>query len=208
MRYLFVVLTGMTVGFCTAKAEPLPWNYYVRLAPAGDAPALILGSEIRGEYNHETGVETNALTYALLPGGPAGSTRIHFETATGTTQLFTFGYGNWEYTENPPAGAVSSLFDLHYGFGNSPGATGTIQGRINAGGFFTTGTGNFTIGLDETREVEVEGQRARVHFGVRESESFSAIELTVTRLETPEPTTFALCGIGLAAAVISRFKRR
>ena len=70
-------------------------------------------------------------------------------------------------------------------------------GFISADGFSTSGTGNFTIGLSEEREITVDGRNAKVHFGTRESESQSVITMTITPepAPTPEPGTLALAGI-------------
>ena len=85
-----------------------------------------------------------------------------------------------------------------------------MGGFISADGFSTSGTGNFTIGLSEDREITVDGRNAKVHFGTRESESQSVITMTITPepAPTPEPGTLALAGIGIAGPCGFRISRR
>ena len=208
-----IALTGfviLTVAALPAAAGPLPWNYYVRFGAPGDAQNILLGTDERKTFDPITGVETSTPVFLIYRTYGFGPTRIHYETQPGTTDLFNFAHGDWEIVEKLPDHTVANGFTLSYGFGNSEAARGSVGGTISADGAFDSGTGNFTIGLSEGRELDVDGRKAHVYFGTRESESQSVITMTITPepVPTPEPTTLALAGIGIAGLLGFRLRRR
>lgn len=212
MRLVFGTLAALLLTAVPSFAGPLPWHYYVRFGAADGAENILLGTDTRHDYNHATGVETSTPVFLIYRTGGHGPTRINFETQPGTTGLFSFGYGNWDIVESLPENTVANRFTLSYGFGNSPDANGVVEGTISADGAFTSGTGNFLIGLSEDRDLLVGGQHARLNFGTHSSESASYIEMTITPTppvaETPEPATLALAGLGIAGVLGARLRRR
>ncbi len=203
---LLVLIAG------SATAGPLPWNYYVRFGAPDNAQNILLGTDVRTTFDPITRTETSTPVFLIYRASGFGPSRIDFETPVGTTDLYSFGYGDWAIVEALPENTVSNRFTLAYGFGNSAGASGTVEGTIFADGAFTSGTGNFTLGLSEDRELVVGNQRAKLQFGTRSSESATHIIMTVTPLAplspTPEPATLALAGIGFAGVLITRLRRR
>lgn len=195
-----------------ASAGPIPWTYSVWLKPPGGSDGILYGTE--------TGNGPFGLTqyYVLSKFGAAGITTTGAETQTGTTDLFGFSNGNWNLATSLPSGATPSngTFSLQYLFTSSPvnssteSVSGSFTGTISTSGVFTSGTGNFTLGLDGETEVLLGGQKALVRFGTRESESHSAITMQVTpvAVETPEPGTLILGGIGLASLMGLKFRGR
>ena len=209
MRLALGTLAALLFAAAPSFAGPLPWNHYVRFGAADGADNILLGTDTRTTYDSVTGAETSTPVFLIYRTGGFGPTRIDFQTEPGTTGLFSFGYGNWDIVETLPEHTVANRFTLSYGFGNSPDATGVVEGTISADGAFTSGTGNFLIGLSEDRDLTVGAERARVHFGSRGSESASHIEMTVTPItDTPEPATLALAGLGIAGVLGARLRRR
>ena len=199
-----VTLLALMAG--SATAGPLPWNYTMRFAPAGNAEAILLGMDTRSGYDPVAGVETATPVWIVLKDSKrSASGQAYF----GTTDLFMFHHGMWDLAESPPSNTVANQFVLKYDF-TGAGPAGEIGGDIYADGVFTSGTGNFTLGLSGDRELVVGNQRAKLQFGIRESESHSVITMTITRdvSPTPEPATLALAGIGFAGVLVTRLRRR
>ena len=210
MRLAFGTVAALLVSAVPAFAGPLPWNHYVRFGAADGADNILLGTDTRTTYDSVTGVETSTPVFLIYRTGGFGPSRIDFQTQPGTSGLFSFGYGDWDIVESLPEHTVANRFTLSYGFGNSPDATGVVEGTISADGAFTSGTGNFLIGLSEDRDLLVGSQHARLDFGTRGSESASYIEMTITPIppvaETPEPATLALAGLGIAGVLGARLR--
>lgn len=212
MRNAIGILAVLLGSAVPTLAGPLPWSYYVRFGAPDSADAILLGTDTRTSFDPVSGAETSTPVYLIYRTYAFGPSRINFETPPGPTDLFSFNSGNWEIVETLPANTVANRFTLNYGFENRDAVfvSGVVEGTISADGAFSSGTGNFTIGLDEERELDIAGQRARLVFGVRESESASTIEWTVTpeAAKTPEPATLVLAGLGFAGVLGARFRRR
>ena len=213
MRLTLSAFALLMLAGPAALAGPLPWNYTVRFAPSGNAGAILLGTDTRYEYDHLTGVETATPVSIILKDSERfASGQAYF----GTIDLFMFHHGMWNLTEgmwnsteSPPSNTISNQFVLEYDFTDA-GPHGSLGGTISADGVFSTGTGNFTLGLTDQPGLYLEGIDARLQFGVRESESQSVITMTITPepAPTPEPATLALAGIGLAGLLGYRVRRR
>ena len=201
---LLVLIAG------SATAGPLPWSYYVHFGAPDNAQNILLGTDVRTTFDPMTRTETSTPVFLIYRTFGFGPTRLGFETPPGTTDLHSFSYGDWAIVETIPENTVSNRFTLNYGYGNSAGASGIVEGSIFADGAFSSGTGNFTLGLSADRDLVVGDQRAHLHFGTRSSESQSVITMTITPepLSTPEPATLALAKIGFAGLVITRLRRR
>lgn len=198
-------LTLLILMASSATAGPLPWNYTVRFAPAGNAEAILLGKETRYDYDRATGVETYTPVWIVLNSSKRSASGQAF---FGTADLFTFHHGMWNLAESPPSDTIANQFVLKYDF-TGGGPSGEVGGDISAMGVFTSGTGNFTLGLSGDRELVVGNQRAKLQFGIRESESQSTITMTITPelSPAPEPATLALAGIGFAGVLVTRLRR-
>ena len=198
---LLVLIAG------SATAGPLPWNYNIRFAPAGNAQAILLGTDTRSGYDPVAGVETATPVWVVLKDSKRSASGQAF---FGTADLFSFYHGMWDFAESPPSNTIANQFVLKYDF-TGGGSSGDVGGDISAMGVFGSGSGNFTLGLSEERDLVVGNQRAKLQFGIRESESQSTITMTVTPLAplspTPEPATLALAGIGFAGLLVTRLRR-
>lgn len=211
MSRSLIALACLILAADTASAGLLPWPYYVRFQAANGAQTILLGTDTRpGD-----GDVPPTPVYLAYPTGVFGPSRIHFQTATGTESLFEFGYGQWDVSDTPlPAETTAvNMFDLHWGFqGPTETAGGTDRGSIAVSDIYTSGTGNFVLGLDVTHDITLDGRRALVRFHAVNEESVSRIEMTVTELppmaETPEPVTLLLAGVGLAGVGLWRKRRK
>jgi len=152
--------------------------------------------------------------------GNYGMVRIDISTETGTPEtLFTFGPGFATTVETLPADMRLSpgIFQLSWGFtpwGDGSGqVVGTTTGTISADGLFTSGTGNYVIGLDHTESFSLNGQAVELRFTGVNRESGADIEMTVTPQEltsapqVPEPGTLVLGGLA-AAGGLAAWRRR
>ena len=68
-------------------------------------------------------------------------------------------------SETPPPAATTSpgTFDLFWGFqppNSSNAVSGVFGGTISASGIYTTGSGNFSLSLDESVDLDLDGQKA------------------------------------------------
>jgi PEP-CTERM motif len=211
MRRLLFTLCSVVLGSAVATAEPLPWSYEIRFKAAGFKDTILLGSE-----NWDGGQDgQSSLWYATLGTYGPGIRMTGSETEMGRTTLLGFSNGTWSLSEAPPPAETTSegAFDLFWTFtaANGEMTTGSERGSISAGGFFTSGSGNFMVGLDVTREITMNGKRVAVQFSAMNSESASRIEMTVTNAplaETPEPATLLLAGVGVAGVGLFRKRRK
>jgi hypothetical protein len=185
----------------TAAAEPLDWNYTATFRPAGESTGIVLGGEVK------PGVDT-PFVVLLRPGGPGWKPPASGDVPPGErVEAFAFAHGDWELTTVPPREPVSDgRFTLALTFTDAAGNTGAVSadGTIRASGVFTSGTGNFTLGLSGSEAVSVGGRRAMVTFGTRESESVNRVVFQLDAMpttDTPEPGTLALAGAGLIGLV-------
>ena len=211
MRRSLIVLASLVLAADAASAGMLPWSYYVRFQAANDAQTILLGTDTR-PGDGDAPPTPVFLTYTT---GGFGPSRINFQTSTGTESLFEFGYGQWEVSATPPPTATTAVnaFDLYWGFqGATESVSGIDRGSISASDVFTSGTGNFVLGLDETHDIILDGRQALVRFHATNDDELSRIEMTVTELppvaETPEPATLLLAGVGLAGVGVWRKRRK
>ena len=184
MRLTLSAFVLLMLAGPAAFAGPLPWNYTMRFGPSGNAAAILLGTDTRTDYNHQTGVETTTPVWIVLKDSERFASG---QAGFGTTDLFSFYHGMWNLAESPPSDTISNQFVLEYDFTDA-GPHGSLGGNISASGVFSTGTGNFTLGLSEDREITVDGRKANVHFGTRESESQAVITMTITPEPAPTPS--------------------
>lgn len=219
-RYFFT-LGLLIVGTAIANAGPLPWSYSATFKPANGADGISLGQETLWEYDPVAQSEKGTTYNVLSNVTKTGFSKSSFETPVITPQnpnnsvsLFDFGYGQWTTKEQLPTDQTFAMnkFVLDYAFadGDSQGQTyhGSVEGTISASGIFTSGTGNYWIGLDHTDTVQLGNKRAKVRFWGSNNESHSVILMDVTEVaETPEPATMALGGIGLAVVGLRRARR-
>ncbi len=210
MSRSLIALASLVLVADAASAGLFPWPYYVRFQAANGTQSILLGTDAR-PGDGDVPPTPVYLTYTT---GGFGPLRIHFQTATGPESLFEFGYGQWEVSATPPPTATTAVnaFDLYWGFaGSAVSASGIDRGSISASDIYTSGTGNFVLGLDETHDITLDGRRALVRFHATNDDEVSRIEMTVTELppvaETPEPATLLLAGVGLAGVGVWRKRR-
>lgn len=192
-----------------ATAEPLPWSYYVEIDAPKGYDGILFGTEVRLPET-DGGSGMTYYHYWDLSGGIPLMWRGNYQTPLGTETLFTLT--SWPAHEK----SVTSLpvdkklspgvFQLSWGYLGSrlpEMEGGSTTGTISADGLFTSGTGNYTIGLDYEERVSMSGRAARIRFEGVNRESASEITMTVTEIApgVPEPCTVVLGGIALAGGV-------
>lgn len=218
-RPVCVALATVLLSSVVASAGPLPWSYYVRVNAPDGFDGVLLGGEKKPAGSD--GASADSYSHFWDTGmGNYGMVRINTETPTVTQTLFSLSPGLEQTVQTLPAGKSFSpgVFQLSWGFtpwGDGSGqVVGTTTGTISADGLFTSGTGNYLIGLDHTESISVNGQAATVRFTGVNRESGADIEMTVTPLETttapqvPEPGTLVLGGIALVGGVGAWWRRR
>lgn len=211
---LFVLLASAAV----ASAEPLPWSYYVRVNAPDGYDGILFGTEVRPPDTDGGAAVRYSHIWDTEPMWNYGMVRINISTMPGVPEsLFSFGPGFEETVETVPADKRLSpgVFQLAWGFtpwvDGSGGAVGSTTGTISADGLFTSGTGNYRIGLDYSERVTVGGRSALLRFNGVNTESGATIQMTVTPdapSETPEPGTLILGGIALAGGLGAWVRKR
>jgi hypothetical protein len=150
--------------------------------------------------------------------GNYGMVRIDISTKAGAPEsLFTFWPGFEATVETLPADKRLSpgIFQVSWGFtpwGDGGGqVVGSTTGTVTADGLFSSGTGNYVIGLDHSERVTVGGRAALLRFNGVNTESGASIQMTVTPdapTETPEPGTLILGGIAVAGGLGAWWRKR
>lgn len=211
-------LAAVLLSAVAASAGPLPWSYYVRVNAPDGFDGVLLGSGLKPSAI-DGGPDAGDSTIWDTGVGNYGMVRINTETPTVTETLFTFSPGFEQSVPSLPAGKSYSpgIFQLSWGFtpwGDGSGqVVGTTTGTISADGLFTSGTGNYVIGLDHTESFSLNGQAVELRFTGVNRESGADIEMTVTPLEStsapqvPEPGTLVLGGLA-AAGGLAAWRRR
>lgn len=204
-RLMFALWLGL-LSSAVAAAGPLELSYSLRLSAASGERYILLGNETWWEYDPEAGSEKGT-DYLLLLDVGNGWTRTGTVTTGTPEEPFGFGNGDWSlHTDLPTTGEGVSdhQFKLELQLTDPRGNVATLApqlGSLSAGGL-TTGTGNFTIGLEGSQVVQLGDKRAKVTFDNRESESANRITFLVedvTPPDVPEPASLILGGIALAA---------
>lgn len=222
MNRLLLTVVSVVSVLASASAGPIPWMYSATIRPADGADGIFLGHETFWEYDpvaqSEKGTTYNVLSNVTKTGYSTSGTEtpvITSQTPNNSVSLFDFGYGAWTTTLQLPADQTFAMnkFTLDYAFadGDSQSETyhGSVEGSISASGIFTSGTGNFWIGLNHTDTVQLGNRKAKVRFWGSNNESHSTIFMDVTDVvETPEPGTLALAGIGLAGLAGFKLRRK
>jgi hypothetical protein len=216
MWRIVLTLFGLLVPAAVATAGPLPWSYYVRVnAPTGFDGVLLGSSKMPATTDGGPEPEFYHLWDTQL--GNYGMVRINFETPTGTETLFAFSPGFEESVLSLPAGKSFSpgTINLSWGFqGQTEIVTGDAGGTLTASDLFTTGTGNYVIGLDHSQTVTLDGRTAVVRFTGENTENGSRIDMSVTPIEqtaapnVPEPGTMILSGTALGGFGVWWRRRR
>jgi hypothetical protein len=213
MNRLFHAAWVVLISSAASLAGPIPWTYSATFKPANGADGIVLGNETFWEMDPVKGGEKGTAYFILSNVTKSGYSASGSETPTITPQtpnnsvtLFDFGYGAWTTREQLPANQTLAMnrFVLEYAFADGQGETyrGSVEGLISASGIFTSGTGNFSIDLDHTDTVKLGNRKAKVRFWGSNNESHSVILMDVTDVvETPEPATIALAGMGLAGVL-------
>lgn len=211
-------LAAALLSAVAASAGPLPWSYYVRVNAPDGFDGVLLGSGLKPSAT-DGGPDAGDSTIWDTGVGNYGMVRINTETPTVTETLFTFSPGFEQSVTSLPAGKSYSpgIFQLSWGFtpwGDGSGqVVGTTTGTISADGLFTSGTGNYVIGLDHTESFSLNGQAVELRFTGVNRESGADIEMTVTPQEltsapqVPEPGTLVLGGLA-AAGGLAAWRRR
>jgi hypothetical protein len=209
-RLIATLFVALVATAC--HAEPLDWAYTATITAVGGADHLLVGSQ---RYPLDGNDDTWPEHYFLLPmqeyAAKAG--RVY---PGEWDMLYTFGPGGpLEIVTTLPATVGAAGFEVTMTFTDAAGNSGTVsqRGGVSASGLLTSGTGNFDVSFDGTREVELGGRRARVTFGdgyFSESGVYTTFQVDeLSPSETPEPGTLILGGIALAGGVGAwRRKRR
>lgn len=201
-------LFALLVTAAVSTAEPLPWSYYVEIHTPKGNDGILFGTEVMPPES-DGGSGVTYYHYWDLSGGIALMWRGNYQTPLGTETLFTLT--SWPAHEKSvtslPADKKLSpgVFQLSWGFvgGLRDLAGGSTTGTVSVDGLFTSGTGNYTIGLDYEEWVQMSGRAARIRYDAVNRESDSEITMTVTEVTptVPEPGTFVLGGLAIAGGV-------
>ena len=203
----FAVLVGLLLAASPAVAGPLPvWSYRTILETAPGQTELFLG---RFQYQDRTDAR-DVYAYAGLPtAGAAG-------TAAGDTTITAAGVskGGYRLADEPTPGADLDSFRVLLEITD---ATSGLRGFTYLGG-----RGRLVTSMPASLESEAEltgdgrvlmqlgGNRYDIRTRGAQSESNSLLvaDVSVTSVNTPEPATLLLAGLGLGLVGVRRLRRK
>jgi PEP-CTERM motif-containing protein len=192
--------------------EAIRWHYSGSVEAANGGPFVQFGVEDQQWFDPATG-DAGLTPYQILgridatfAGTGAGRETIH-AASYDVTNLQAFQIGD-EWALNRPMHFFLRVTVVDEDSGRSADLEYIGTGHSN--GFFLTGTGVISLGLDSRTDLFTLGDHNyTVSASVRESESAAHLELEIEATHAnPEPATLSLAGVGLAGVGVLRRRRR